>query len=93
MKREISGYIGSCDTYQRIKASRHKPYELLQPLPFTNNWEGITMDFFTGLLLHHNYDDVMVVKCLPSKLCHFIPVSKSITSEEVATSFVKYMYI
>ena len=50
MRRDIEGYVKTCDVYQRMKVPRHAPYGLLAPLPpSTELWEGISMDFIVGL--------------------------------------------
>jgi transposase InsO family protein len=48
--KEVEEYVRTCDTCQRMKTPRHKPYGLLAALPRPDKpWQDITMDFITGL--------------------------------------------
>ncbi|KAJ3677872.1 hypothetical protein LUZ60_001675 [Juncus effusus] len=50
MRREIGDFVSRCLVCQQVKAERKKPAGLLQPLPLKEGkFEGITMDFVTGL--------------------------------------------
>src|SRR5207237_1217057 len=50
MKREIAQYVAECDVCQKMKAEHLKLTGALQPLPIPSwKWEGIGMDFITGL--------------------------------------------
>ncbi|CAL8152810.1 unnamed protein product [Prunus armeniaca] len=46
MKGDISKYVSRCLICQQVKAERHKPSGLMQPLPIPEwKWERIAMDF------------------------------------------------
>ena len=79
---------------RRIKPTRHKPYGLLKPLePPTGILEDVTMDFITGLPPsmrdERAYDAILVIVDKYTKLARYIPVRKTITSEELADVFIR----
>jgi len=50
LRRFVRRHVESCTTCPLIKAPRHKPYGLLQPLEIPDRpWKGITMDFIVKL--------------------------------------------
>jgi len=94
MTKDVKEYVTSCTTCQRIKPTRHKPYGLLQPLePPTGILEDVTMDFITdlppSLLDERAYDSILVIVDKYTKLVRYIPVRKTITSEELADVVIR----
>ena len=88
LRRMVRKYISGCDVCKRAKASRHKPYGLLQPLPIPMApWQDISMDFLTDLPPSDGFDSVFVVKDRFTKMAHFIPCSKAIDAEATAKLF------
>ena len=82
----IQDYIKSCDICCRSKAVRHKPYGPLLPLPVPNrSWQSISMDFITDLPLSNGHDSILVIVDRLTKMAHFVPCSKTITSEQTAS--------
>ena len=89
MQKDINEFVDSCPTCQRITARRHKPYGELQPLPIPERpWQEISMDFVVGLptVFYHGelVDSILVVVDRYTKMCRFLPVSATITSEGLA---------
>jgi hypothetical protein len=82
----IQQYVKSCDICARGKAVRHRPYGLLEPLPIpSRHWQSISMDFITDLPVSAGHDSILVVVDRLSKMAHFVPCSKDITSEQTAS--------
>ena len=63
MKREITSYVSSCLTRQRVKFEHKKPPGLLHPLKIPKwKWEHLTMDFVSGLpRTRRQHDTVWVI--------------------------------
>jgi hypothetical protein len=85
MKRTVQHYVRNCVTCHRNKAARHKPYGLLQSheVP-TMPFEHISLDMITD---HHEcdgYDVVVVFACMLTKRTIVEPVTKTITTEQLA---------
>jgi hypothetical protein len=74
-----------------MKASNQKQAGPLQPLSIpTRNWESVSMDLITDLpLTARGYDAVLVVVDRLSKMTHFSPCKKTISSLELAQLFTK----
>ncbi|XP_072084548.1 uncharacterized protein [Arachis hypogaea] len=50
MKGDVAIVVSNCLTCQKVKIEHQKPSGMLQPLEIPQwKWEGITMDFVTGL--------------------------------------------
>jgi transposase InsO family protein len=89
----IRDYIRTCDTCQRTKPSRHKPYGPLQPLPIPERpWSSISLDHITDLPPSNGYDSILVVVCRLTKMAHFIPCLSTDTSEDFAHLFEKNIH-
>jgi hypothetical protein len=65
MKRTIQHYVRNCVTCQRNKATRHKPYGLLQSheVP-TMPFEHVSFELITDLPECDGYDAVVVFVCI-----------------------------
>jgi hypothetical protein len=65
--------------YQQLKAEHQKPAGLLQPIEIPEwKWEGIAIDFVTGLpQIQKSYDSVWVIIDLFTKSAHFLPVKNT----------------
>jgi transposase InsO family protein len=89
MKHDVRRHVASCDTCQRMKSPRHKPYGLLAPLPQPDHpWQDIAMDFITGFppagRRGKAYDAILVVVDRFSKMARFIACTKDIDAVEMA---------
>ena len=96
LKRRIETIIRNCDDCNKNKASRHKPYGLLKPLPVpTTVWSSISLDFITKLPLSREpltrvlFDSILVVVCRLSKYAYFLPYKESSTAEDLAYTFLR----
>ena len=68
LRQTVKDVLGDCDTCHKTKASRHKPYGMLEPLPVPGRpWGSITMDFVVKLprskdpVIDIQYDSIWVV--------------------------------
>ncbi len=85
MNKLLREYVKSCDTCAQAKALRHRLFGLLQPLPIPSRpWGSIAMDFITDLPTVRAKNSILVVVDRLTKMAHFSPCSKSITTEEIA---------
>lgn len=82
MIASVKKYVQSCPICQRNKPIGQKPAGLLQPLPVPNlPWSMISMDLITNLSAVDGHDAIFTVTDRFSKMVHFIPCSKTVTSE------------
>ncbi len=90
----VNDYVKSCDICARGKASRHKPYGPLQPLPVPDQpWLDISWDFITGLPTSPNGNDaILVIVDRFSKMAHFIPCSSTIDAQGLAQVYIDFVY-
>ncbi|MBW0579597.1 hypothetical protein O181_119312 [Austropuccinia psidii MF-1] len=90
MTQFIKYYVSSCQQCSRNKNIHHKKFGLLKPLPIPNvPWICLSMDFITQLPLSHSFDTILVIVDRFSKMAVFIPTMSSITSLDLAHSFIK----
>lgn len=93
IKKDVADFIRKCNTYQTIKYSTRKPYDLLQPLPIpAQTWSEITMDFITHLPPSNGKTAIWVIVDRLSKFAHFIPLSNNFTATTLAAVFLKDIY-
>ena len=56
MKRDISKFVSRCLVCQQVKAEHQVPSGLLQPIRIPEwKWDGIAMDFVSGLPLTQTF--------------------------------------
>jgi transposase InsO family protein len=91
--RYVRQFTRSCDTCQRTKAPRHKPFGLLRPLDVPQRpWLALTMDHITKLPLSNGYDAIWVVCDRHSRMATFIPTKESSDAKELARLFVRHIF-
>jgi hypothetical protein len=91
MKREIAQYVLECTTCQQVKVDHKKTAGPLQPLEIpTWKWEGISMDFVTGLpRTSVGYDAIWVIVDRLAKVTQFIPIKKTYSVQRLAKLYIK----
>ena len=95
MHKMVREYCAACGVCQGSRVIRQKPQGQLQPLPIpANPWEQISMDFVTDLPASISFEGVehdalLVVVDRFTKMGHFIPTWKDITTEQLAELFVR----
>jgi hypothetical protein len=84
LRQIIEEVIRTCDICQRSKASRHKPYGELQPLPIPEEaWSSIALDFVVKLpgsvepLTGVIYDSILVITERLTKYGYFVPYKEA----------------
>ena len=88
MRTYINNYVDTCDTCQRSKTPRHKPYGLLKPLPIaTRPWTHVSMDLIVKLPKSRGFDSIFVVVDRRTKMSHFIPCNETATAQDLATLY------
>lgn len=93
MRHYNNHFVNSCDTCQRNKAPRHKPYGLLEPLSVTEKpWSSISMDFIVKLPESKNADSILVFVCRMTKQAHFVPCKETIDAAGTADLFIRNVY-
>lgn len=89
LRQFVKRFVSSCDTCQRNKTARHKPYGLLQPLPIPEvPWSSISMDFIVQLPESKGHTAIFVVVDRLTKMAHFVPTSDDIDAEGIVSLFV-----
>jgi hypothetical protein len=92
MRRDVAQYISQCESCARVKASRRKPFGLLEPLPVPNqNWWVVTMDFITDLPTVKGFNAILVFTDKMSKMVHYVPATKHCDAREVAALFIQHV--
>ena len=90
IKQTVANFVSSCDACQRNKASNHKPYGLLQPLPIPDKkWSSVSMDLIIYLpCTKSGHDAIVVFVDRLTKMVHFVPCTSDIGSQELADIFI-----
>jgi hypothetical protein len=90
---DIENYVKTCDVCQRTKVHRARPPGLLKPLPTpSKRWSSVTMDFMTDLPPCDGYDAILVVVDRYTKMAHYVPCTKDITAEKLATLYIDRIF-
>jgi hypothetical protein len=77
----------------RAKNPRHRPHGLFRPLPIPSSlWFSNFMDFIIDLPSFSSYDFILVVVDCLTKMAHFIPCAKTITSEGTTKLFLDHVF-
>jgi hypothetical protein len=93
LKGDIMCYIKECATCQKNKDEHSHPAGLLQPLPIPENkWEGISMDFITGLPRAQGKDCIFVVVDRLTKFSHFFSISMDYNASQVVELFFREVF-
>lgn len=91
--KDVHAYVDGCDTCQRTKPLRGKPFGLLTPndVPETF-WDTISCDFITDLPRSRGYDSIMVCVDRLSKMVRLIPCNKTISAEAAARKYRDHVW-
>ena len=93
IRRFARRYVEACNMCQCIKAPRHKPYGLLQPLEIPDRpWRSISMDFIVKLPVSHGCDSIWVICDCFTCAAHFIPTTETLTAPDLALLFLNHVF-
>jgi hypothetical protein len=93
MKEYIHTFVDSCDTCQRNKFRRHKPYGELKSLPIPPYpWSNISMDLIEDLPRSDDYNSILVVVDRLTKMALFIPTSTKMDAPELARLYLQHVF-
>ena len=88
-RQDCKSYVESCAVCAQAKSIRKKPAGLLCPLPTPEHpWSAISMDLITDLPAVNDNNSILVFVDRFTKMAHFIPCSKALTSAQLADLFV-----
>ena len=86
-------YISECVTCQQNKSEHTLPGGLLQPLPILEQkWEGISMDFITGLPKVQGKDCIYVVVDRLTKFAHLYAILTEFSAVQLAELFFREVF-
>jgi hypothetical protein len=95
-RQQVQDAIKDCDLCRKSKASRHKPYGEIQPLPVADGpWTSISWDFITDLppseepISGKKYDSILVIVDRFTKYAYFLPYLKTGTAEDLSYVFLR----
>lgn len=92
MRQFVKMFVTTCDTCQRNKSPRHKPYGLLQSLPIPETpWSSISMDFITQLPPSNGFTSILVFVDRLTKMAHFVPTHDEVDANETMTLFLEHV--
>ncbi|MBW0565298.1 hypothetical protein O181_105013, partial [Austropuccinia psidii MF-1] len=93
MNKIIKDYVSSCQPCSINKNIPHKNFGLLRPLQIPScPWSSLSMDFITQFPLSRNFDSILVVVEIFSKMEIFIPTYSTITSLDLAPIFISHVF-
>ena len=98
ISRSVNSYVNSCATCQRIKPSTLLPPGLLQPHSIPSRpWSHVSMDLITdlptslSLATGQTYDSIATFVCMLTKMAIFVPIHKTISSQQLAHVFIEHV--
>ena len=91
LKRDVAEYVSRCLTCQKSKTEHQRPPGELQPLDILEwKWDGISMDFVSGLpKTKQGKDAIWVIVDRLTKSAHFIPVCMTYKMEKLAELYIR----
>ena len=66
----------------------------MEPLPLLGKpWQSIFIDFITNLPVSKGLDAILTIVDRHTKMAHFLPCTKAITSEETAAVVMREVFL
>ena len=94
LRHFVEEYVRNWDTCCQSKSPRHQSYGLLQPLPIPENpWKSISLDFITDLPVSKGFDAILTVVDRLTKMAHFLPSTKSNTSQDTINLVMRKVFM
>lgn len=92
LRQFVKRFVTSCDTCQRSKTARHKPYGLLQSLPVPETpWSSISMDFIVQLPESKGFTAILVLVDRLTKMAHFAPTHDEVDADGTVSLFMNHV--
>src|SRR6202012_3648638 len=97
MKMDVLMYVKGCAECQRMKSNTHPTKAPLQPIfpkPEALPFATVTMDLIMKLPISQGYNSILTVtdhNC--TKAVVLIPCQEASTAEDIATLYVKYVFV
>jgi hypothetical protein len=98
LRKHVEKYIKDCNTCNKAKPTRHKPYGHLKPLPVPKRpWESISWDFIVKLPrskepgTKNSYDSIFVIVDRLTKFAYFIAYNEATDAKDMAYHFLKHI--
>jgi transposase InsO family protein len=89
----VRKYVESCESCQRNRLARHKPYGFLKNLPVPEHPStDLSMDFIEELPLSGTFNSILVVTDRFTKRVRFIPTRTDIITSELAEIFLTHIF-
>ena len=94
VRADVEAYVQRCPSCQRNKPRNTAPPGKLIPLPTPPGpWTHITMDMITGFTeTPRGHDAIMVFVDRLTKMAHFCPCAKTLTSSQLAAMFIDRVF-
>ena len=97
LRKDVKTHVLQCPICQKTKPRQHRPYGYLASLPTpTRPWVEISMDFIMDLPTaagkQRGYDTILVIMDRFTKYAHYIPTTKRVTSDTLATIFLDHIF-
>ena len=89
LRKFVKRFVSTCDTCQRNKGVRHKPFGLLQPLPIPETpWSSLSMDFIVQLPESNGFTAILVIVDRFTKMAHFAPTTDNVDARGTVKLFM-----
>ena len=93
LRKDVKQYLRNCNICYGSKSSRHAPYETLKSLPIPDRlWEGITVDFVTGLPDCEGFNAIMMVVDILGKMRHLFPCNDTVDAKATAQLYLRHVW-
>lgn len=95
LHRTCKRYVARCKVCQQNKTSSRTPVGLLMPLPVPlQRWQDLSLDFVSGFGPGDDprNEEILVVLDRLTKMCHLIPTSSHIKSDDLAQLLLRHVF-
>ena len=93
MHSDVTSYVWSYPVCQVVKSDHRAKAGLLRPLEIpTRKWAQVTMDLVTDLHNSYEYMAVAVFVDRVTKMVHFAPCTKEVTTFDSTQLFVDHVF-
>jgi hypothetical protein len=93
LRADVTAFVQTCDSCQRMKASNQRKGGELLPLPVPERpWSGVSMDLIVKLpRTDAGYDSVLVFVDRLTKYALFVPTVETLTAKQFAELFMMHV--